>query len=193
MTENLYSFDVYTFQQIQTSFFSSRFVSLLCIQRCFWESTLSVLWAPLMELNFNSAVREQFGCVVLLDLITSLSVARLPAHQRFLLCAPEIKWIFFFFFFVGYELDFSIAFFHAQTRDSLSFYSVQLSAPDSGSIPSKLTFQLRRTRLRLSSPHGLNGELWLQANASFRRTGMYEICVLGKSNGQRHCSLFSHH
>lgn len=109
-----------------------------------------------MEMNFNSAVKEQLGCVVLMDQITSLAAARLPAHQRFLLCAPEIEWNFFF---VGYELDFSIAFFHAQTRDSLSFYSVQLSAPDSGAIPSKLTFQLRRTRLRLSSPHGLNCEL----------------------------------
>lgn len=44
-----------------------------------------------MELNFNSAVGEEFGCVVLLDLIASLSVARPPAHQRLSLHAPEIE------------------------------------------------------------------------------------------------------
>lgn len=38
--------------------------------------------------------------------------------------------------------------------DWLWFYSVQLSAPDSCAIPSKLTFQLRLTQLRLSLPHG---------------------------------------
>lgn len=110
-----------------------------------------------MELNFNSAVREQFGCVVLLDLITSLSVALLPAclpaHQRFSLCAPRKS---SGIFFVGYELDFSIAFFRARTRDSLSSYSVQLSAPDSSAIPGELTFQPRHTRLSLSSPRGSN-------------------------------------
>lgn len=108
-----------------------------------------------MELNFNSAVSEQFGCAVLLNLITSLSVACLPARllTRGFCSAPQKSSEIFF---VGYELDFSIAFFHAQTRDSLSFYSVQLSAPDSCAIPSKLTFQLRCTRLRLSSPHVLN-------------------------------------
>lgn len=110
-----------------------------------------------MELNFNSAVKEQLGCVVLLDLITSLSVARLPAHQRFFALRPRDGVEFFFL----QDMSWILVLHSSMRRQEIHspFYSVQLSAPDSGAIPSKLTFQLRRTRPRLSSPRGSNCEL----------------------------------